>query len=582
MSSVPPGRCVRAGACLALALLAAVLACSRAPRERGVPPAPAAAVAMPDSFSATVAESVLRGGGNAVDAAIAAAFALAVTYPEAGNLGGGGFMLVYHGGESAFLDYRETAPAAATPDMYLGSDGRLVPDASLVGCRAVGVPGTVAGMWAAHQRYGRLAWAELLAPAIALARDGFVVPPQLGTRAQDAVERFDGRTDFATWFGAVEAGAPLRQPDLAATLDRIAEQGADGFYTGATAERIVAEMQRGGGLVTAEDLASYRPVWREPLEADWRGWRVLSAPPPSSGGIALVQLLRMKDLLADRFAGLELNSAPYIHLVAELEKRVFADRAEYLGDPDFVRVPVARLIDPDYLRLRVAGIRPDAISTVEEVRPILEGTHTTHFSILDADGNAVANTYTINTWFGSGVVVRGAGFLLNDEMDDFAAAPGVPNAYGVVGGTANAIAPGKRMLSSMAPTILLRDGRPSVVVGTPGGSTIFTTLFQVLVDLFDFHLTPSEAVAATRFHHQLLPPDRITYSPCCPLPEPTLEALRARGYRPEPHPSEFGDVQLVQVAPDGRVTAASDPRGRGTSRVLESMAAPDREPGLLH
>jgi gamma-glutamyltranspeptidase / glutathione hydrolase len=554
----------------AVAVLAAVLlatACATAPQAtRPARPAGTAAVAMPDAFSAAVAEDVLRRGGHAVDAAVAAAFALAVTYPEAGNLGGGGFMLVLDRGRPAFLDYRETAPARASRDMFLDAGGEVIENASLVGLRAVGIPGTVPGLEAAHRRYGRLAWRELVAPAIALARDGFVVPQQLASRIERVRERFAGRTSFAEHFGSVEAGGHFRQPELATTLERIAEHGAEELRTGETARLVADAMQRGGGLVTAEDLAAYSPVWREPLTASWREYLVVGAPPPSSGGIAVIQLLRMRELLAERFTGLALNSPLYIHLVAEMEKRVFADRAEFLGDPDFAHVPTAELIDEEHLRSRVAAVRPDAISTVEDARARIEALDTTHFSILDADGNAVANTYTLNASFGSGVVV--AGFLLNNEMDDFAIKPGVPNFYGVVGGAANAIAPGKRMLSSMAPTFLLRDGRIALVVGTPGGPTILTSVFQTIVDVVDFGMSPAEAVAATRFHHQLLPPDRITYSPCCPLPDPTLRALRELGYRPEPHDSEFGDVQAIWIDAEGRVAAASDPRGRGVSRVL--------------
>ena len=555
---------VLAAALVLLVALAGACAPARPQLAPTEPPRGTAAVAMPDGVGAAVAEDVLRRGGGAVDAAVAAAFALGVTYPEAGNLGGGGFMLVYQDGKPAFLDYRETAPAAATADMYLDESGEVVKDATLVGHRAAGVPGTVAGLWEAHRRYGRLDWAELLAPAIGLARDGFVVPPQLALRAREAVEDYAGRVNFEQHFGAIESGAVLRQPELAETLERIARDGAAGFYAGPTAERIVAEMRRGGGLITAADLADYRPVWREPLVAGWRTYRVLGAPPPSSGGFAVIQLLRMKDDLARLFEGLEHNSAQYVHLVAEMEKRVFADRAEFLGDPDFVDVPIARLIAPDYIAQRARGVRPDAISTVEDVRPPAE-TDTTHFSILDGAGNAVSNTYTLNSWFGSGVVVEGAGFLLNNEMDDFVAKPGVPNQFGVVGAAANAIAPGKRMLSSMSPTILLRGDRVALVVGTPGGSTIFTSVFQTVINLLDFGMTPAEAVAVTRFHHQLLPPDLITYSPCCPLPEATLAALAARGYRVRPHGSEFGDLQLIWVDERGRVDAASDPRGRGVA-----------------
>ena len=536
--------------------------------RQGAPAQGVAAVAAPDGFSAAVAESVLARGGNAIDAAVATAFVLAVTYPEAGNLGGGGFMTIYHDGTPAFLDYRETAPSAATRDMYLDAAGAVVEGASIIGHRASGVPGTVAGLWMAHQRFGRLPWSGLVAPAIALARDGFVPSAHLADRLNGERGAFAGRTNFDTYFGGVRAGVAFRQPELAATLELIARQGTDGFYRGRTAELIATEMQRAGGLITRGDLAAYRALWREPLATDWRGFRVISAPPPSSGGFALIQLLGMKDALASQFAGLAQNSTQYVHLVAEIEKRVFADRAEYLGDPAFVATPVTRLIDSSYIVRRAAEVRPDRISPLESVRPGLEeGRHTTHFSILDGEGNAVANTYTLNGWFGSGVVVKGAGFLLNNEMDDFSVKPGAPNLYGVVGGTANEIAPGKRMLSSMSPTILLRDGHVAMVVGTPGGSTIFTSVFQTIINILDFGMTPQQAVAAPRFHHQLLPPDEVIYSPCCPLPDATIAGLKDRGYAPRPSDWEFGDVQIVWVDAAGVVRAGADPRGRGEVRV---------------
>ncbi len=362
-------------------------------------------------------------------------------------------------------------------------------------------------------------------------------------------------------------GETFRQPQLASVLERIAARGPDDFYRGETAALLVAEMQRGAGLVTAADLAAYRPVWREPLRGRWRDADVLTAPPPSSGGIALLQLLAMRDLRAADFAGQALNSPQYVHLSAEIAKRVFADRAEYLGDPDFVSVPVERLLAPDYLARRAAEVDRERISTLESARPGLEPVNTIHYSIVDHQGNAVSNTYTLNTSFGSGVVVEGAGFLLNNEMDDFSVKPGVPNYFGVVGSTANEIQPGKRMLSSMTPTILLRDGRVAMVLGTPGGSTIITTVYQAIVNTTDFGLDAQAAVAAPRFHHQLLPPELVTYTPGRPLPPATIEALRTRGYRIEPHSYEYGDLQLI-LRKDGELQAASDPRGRGESRVL--------------
>ncbi|MDH3399659.1 MAG: gamma-glutamyltransferase [Chromatiales bacterium] len=527
-----------------------------------------AAFAMPDSYSADVTGAVLRLGGNAVDAAVAASFTLSVTLPEAGNIGGGGFMLLRMDDEAAFVDYRETAPSGASRDMYLDEDGNFVSGRSEIGHLSVGVPGTVAGMWEAHQKYGRLPWAVLLAPAIKLAREGFFVHPQLAENRSDAAESFErGGVNFNQYFSGMRARELFKQPELAATLQRISENGAREFYTGETAGLILEEMQRGGGLINASDLADYKVIWREPLEISWRGYRLLSAPPPSSGGIALMQLLQMKDALHEQFKGLSHNSVQYIHLVAEMEKRVFADRAEYAGDPEFFEVPANELVTADYVSSRAAEVNPLAISRLEGVRPGLEPKDTTHFSILDFDGNAVSNTYTLNATFGSGVVVGGAGFLLNDEMDDFSSKPGVPNQYGVVGGEVNAIEPGKRMLSSMSPTILVKDGRPVMVVGTPGGSTIFTSVFQVMVNLMDFDMSPERAVSSTRFHHQLLPPDEVTFDPGIPLPSRTVEGLVQRGYAPRPHDWALGDVMVVSGL-NGNLRAAADPRGRGVAKVM--------------
>ena len=535
-----------------------------------------AAIAAPDRPAATVAEQVLRSGGNAVDAAVAVGFALAVTFPEAGNLGGGGFATLHIEGESNFLDFRETAPAAATRDMYLDADGKVIPQLSLIGHRASGVPGTVAGLWELHRRYGSRPWPELLAPAIRLAKDGFISDAKLIRLVREAEEDYAGKTNFQRYFGELKENALFKQPQLAATLERIAKHGSDGFYRGDTAKLVETEMQRGQGLITATDLAAYRPVWRKPLISQWRNYTLVTPPPPSSGGIALIQYLRMKDLLADQFRGVPHNSTRYVHLVAEISKRVFADRAEYLGDPDFVKVPVDRLIDSDYLRRRTQEINLTTPSLPQTVKPGLgESLETTHYSIIDGKGNAVSLTYTLNGSFGSGVVVEGAGFLLNNEMDDFSTKPGQPNLYGVVGGTANAIAPGKRMLSSMTPTILLEGAAVRGIYGTPGGSTIFPAVFQTIVNLKDFGMTPEQAISAPRFQHQLLPPNLIVYSRCCVLAETTRNELTAMGYRVEKSPWDFGDMQIIEIDANGRPMPASDPRGRGESRVI-NLAQPAR------
>ena len=527
-----------------------------------------AAVAVADSYGVEVAEDVLRAGGNAVDAAVAVGFSLAVTHPIAGNIGGGGFMLIHKDGSEEFLDYREKAPLAAHRDMYLDTDGNVTENAAVIGGQAAGVPGTVAGLWAAHQRHGTLPWKDLVMPAVALAEEGFLPHEQLVADVKEQRDWFDVETNFFAQFGFMQVGHRFRQPELAATLRRIADQGPDDFYRGETARLLIEQMPRSNGLMTTDDLEQYEPVWREPLRSDWRDFEIVTAPPPSSGGFALVQLLKMKDYLAHFFEGVAHNSPQYIHLVAEMEKRVFADRAEYLGDPDFVDNRIDELIDDDYIARRALEVQPDTISDIGDAQPGLEPPNTTHYSIVDQWGNAVANTYTLNWGFGSGVVVEGAGFLLNNEMDDFSAKPGVPNIYGVVGSTANEIQPGKRMLSSMSPTILLRDGEVQMVLGTPGGSTIFTTVFQVIVNILDFGMTPFEAAGATRFHHQLLPPDLITYSVTRPLPAETISALGDRGYRAEPHDWEFGDVQIVS-RDEAELVAASDPRNHGEARVIK-------------
>ncbi len=529
------------------------------------------AVAVADKYSADAAEKIFKQGGNAVDAAVAIAFTLAVTYPEAGNIGGGGFMTLYVDGKPYFLDYRERAPLAATKDMYLDRDGNVIKGMSLYGPRAVGVPGTVAGMWEAQKRFGKLKWKQVLAPAIHYAKDGFVVDEQLAQRGVDASKEFDGKTNFDKFFAGMKAGTNFKQPDLAAVLQRIASQGAKGFYEGPTAEKIAAAMQPGNGLITTEDLAQYKAVWRQPVEASWNGYRVITAPPPSSGGVGLVQLLKMKEDRAADFKGVPLNSAQYIHLVAEIEKRVFADRAQYLGDPDFYKVPVAQLTDDAYLAKRAAEVNPDTPSDTKSVQPGLgtsmpEKAETTHFSVVDKWGNAVSNTYTINGYFGSGVVAEGTGIVLNDEMDDFSAKPGVANMFGVVGSDANAIEPKKRPLSSMSPTILTKDGKVSLVIGTPGGSRIFTSIFQVINNIYDFGMPLKEAVGAMRFHHQLLPPNTIFWEPYHPITGELAQQIEAKGYTLKGQDFS-GDIQVIRV--DGKSPeAAADPRGRGVTRVI--------------
>jgi gamma-glutamyltranspeptidase/glutathione hydrolase len=546
-------------------------------------------VASPDRYGALAAREILKAGGNAVDAAVATGFALAVTYPEAGNLGGGGFMTLYMHGKPYFLDYRETAPAGASAGMYLDANGEPIATLSLVGNLSTAVPGTVRGLAEAHRRFGRLSWQRDLAPAIRFAAHGFLVTSQLIGMREGSRASFLDATNFERYFAAMTAGQRFRQPELAATLRRIATGGDREFYEGRTADLLVAQMRRGAvaGLIDRADLARYQAVWREPVEGGWHGYMLVTAPPPSSGGVALLQMLTMKQDAAALFQGVPLNSPQYLHLVSEIEKRVFADRAQYLGDPDFVQVPVGPLIDPAYLAARAAGIdplQPTALAAVtpgldamtprpkaltprqEPVPPAGEKPQTTHFSIVDRWGNAVSNTYTLNGWFGSGVVVEGAGFLLNDEMDDFSAKPGAPNQYGVVGADANAIAPFKRPLSSMTPTILLRDGRVAMVLGTPGGSRIFTSVFQVLVDVYDFGMPLQPALVQMRFHHQLLPDNTLYAEPYAPFPAALAQAMQQRGYRLESQDFN-GDIEAIEVI--GREPiAAADPRARGVAMVV--------------
>lgn len=525
-----------------------------------------AAVAMPDSYSADTAVTILKNGGNAVDAAIAAQFVLAVTLPEAGNIGGGGFMMIYKDNQAEFLDYREQAPIAAHRNMYLDENGEVIQGLSLFGILAAGTPGTVDGMWQAHKKYGSLPWKTLLQPAIDLAKNGFTVHPKLAKRIQGMANYYRKNNimvNFEHYFISAKAEQAFKQPELAATLERIRDQGKAGFYQGKTAELIVNFMNKNKGLITHQDLTSYQAKWRKPLQKEWAGYQVLTAPPPSSGGIAILQWLTMYELLADK--DLAHNSVAYIHLLSEIGKRVFADRAEYLGDPDFVKVPVSQLIDDSYLVTRAKGVNLTKISTTEKIKPGLkESEDTTHFSIVDQWGNAVSNTTTINIGFGSGMVVSGAGFLLNDEMDDFSIKAGVPNVFGAVGGKANEIQPLKRMLSSMTPTILLKDGKVSLVTGSPGGTTIITSVYQSILNSLAFGMTAQQAVDSPRFHHQLLPINEIRHHPG--LDEATLKQLTAMGYHLKSR--GFGDLHLI-LRTGKNLDAASATSGRGKSVIID-------------
>ena len=555
-----------------LAVISVVVACSHAPNNTvdntnnttvGISQQ---AVAMPDSYSADAAMQVLQEGGNAIDAAITAQFVLAVTLPEAGNVGGGGFMTIKFEDNTDFLDYREMAPENAHRDMYLDEQGNVKAYESLFGAKASGIPGTVAGMWAAHKKYGTLEWERLLAPAVNLAEQGFVVHEKLANNVANYIARTEEagiKNNFSEYFAKAKAGTNFKQPELAKTLKAIQQQGKDGFYKGDVAKHIVGFMQQNGGLITYEDLLAYKAVWRKPLHLNWQGYELVTAPPPSSGGVAVAQWIGMLEAYDATHDLPAQNSTEYIHVMSEIGKRVFADRAEYMGDPDFVSVPVEALTDANYITQRAADIQPTSISDTPSVKPGLkESEDTTHFSIMDRWGNAVANTTTINLTFGSGVVVTGAGFLLNDEMDDFSAKPGVPNFFGAVGGEANAIEPYKRMLSSMTPTLVTKDDQVVLVTGSPGGTTIISSVTQSLLNALLYDMSAEEAVNSPRFHHQLLPKDTIRMHDG--FTEATINELKAMGYTIDNR--RFGDVHLIKRTKEG-VEAASEKSGRGKSLV---------------
>jgi len=450
---------------------------------------------------------VLRNGGNAIDAAVATAFALAVTHPYAGNIGGGGFMLIrLADGRTTFLDFRERAPKAATRDMYV-TDARE----SVEGWRAAGVPGTVRGLELAHKKYGTKSWKSLLAPAVQLARQGYEVSYRQSEslRTTTVLAKFpESKRIFLKNGAFFEPGDKLVQPELARTLSRIAAKGARDFYEGETAHILARQMQNHGGIITLEDLKDYQAIERTPLTGNYNGYQIIAAPPPSSGGIGLLQMTAM--LQNSGYEKHGAGSAATIHYVAETMRRFFADRSQFLADPDFFKVPVPQLIAPAHINAMKSTINATRATPSIEVRPVIEGgADTTHFSIVDAKGNAVSMTYTINDGYGSGVTVPQLGFLLNDEMDDFTSAPGKPNLYGLIQGEANAIAPGKRPLSSMTPTIVLRDGKLFLVLGAPGGPRIINAVLQVILNVIDFKMNIQDAIDAPRFHHQWLP-DQIS------------------------------------------------------------------------
>ena len=493
-------------------------------------------VASRSPLASEVGLQVLKSGGNAVDAAVAVGFALAVTHPSAGNLGGGGFLVMrLADGDVVANDHREVAPKRASRDMYLDEAGEVVAGLSTASHLASGVPGTVDGLLSALARHGTLDPRDVLAPAIRLARDGFPLPEDIAAQFVRHRERFAPYPASAAKFAKADGTAyaardVFRQPDLAATLERIAEQGRDGFYAGRTADLLVAEMERGGGLISHEDLKEYRSVWRQPVRGSYRGHDIYSMPPPSSGGVLLVQLLNMLETHDVNRMGAD--NADTAHLMIEAERRAYADRAEHLGDPDFFDVPMAMLTDKAYATARLVSLDRSKASLSTEVgagaRWPEESPETTHVSVMDAAGNCVAYTTTLNLSYGSKIVVTGAGFLLNNEMDDFSAKPDAPNSFGLIGREANAIAPGKRMLSSMTPTIVLKKKEPFLVTGSPGGSTIITTVLQVLVNVIDHRMDLAAAVSRPRFHHQWLP-NRVVYEPGA-FSAAALETLTGRGH----------------------------------------------------
>jgi len=526
-------------------------------------------------IASEVGAEVLEAGGNAVDAAVAVGFALAVAFPEAGNIGGGGFMLIYDSsdGRTSFIDFREKAPLAATRDMYLDENGDVIPGLSTKGIKAVGVPGTVAGLYLAHRSFGSLPWRKVLEPSVRLAENGFVVGEELASRLRRLelyIDDFPGLGKFLYVDGRlIEPGDTLRQQKLGMVLRMIADEGPQVFYSGAVADMMVREMEARGGLITYEDLRRYRAIFRRPVSGEYRGYRVVSSPPPSSGGVVLLEILNVLE-------GFDLGShgrfsPEVVHLVTEAERRAFRDRAVYLGDPDFVRNPVSMLTSmwyADSLRKHITPIAtPSSSLGAGEVGDIDYG-NTTHYSIVDCRGDAVAVTTTLNSSFGSKVVVSEGGFLLNNEMDDFAVKPGFPNLYGLVGGDANSIEPGKRMLSSMCPTFVFNGDDLFLVLGTPGGSTIITTVAQLIVDVVDFNMSLEEAVASPRYHHQWLP-DIIECEDGA-FSEELVDELSSIGYRVRMREHAIGDVQAVSIS-DSIVCGVSDPRGMGEPHACDCI-----------
>jgi len=526
-------------------------------------------VASTSEIASRVGVEIMQRGGNAIDAAVAVGLALAVTWPSAGNIGGGGFMMIRRAtGETEIIDYRERAPLAASRDMYLDKDGNVIKGASTIGYKAVGVPGSVAGLSLALERHGKLKWADVIEPARKLAADGFTVNYHLARGLQNSeklLSQFpDSKRIFLRDGKFYEEGERLVQPELAATLSRLKEKGPREFYEGKTAEMIVADMKANGGLITAKDLKDYEPTIRKALKGTYRGYEIVTMPPPSSGGTALLEMLNILEHY--NLAELEPGSSDTIHLLVESQRRAFADRAEFMGDADFVKVPVEGLISKKYAADLVKTIDPNHATPSAKIRAGAPGgyesTQTTHFTVIDEVGNVVANTYTLNGSYGSGATARGTGILLNNEMDDFTSKPGVPNAYGLLQSENNAIAPRKRPLSAMTPTIVLKDGKVWFAIGSPGGPTIINTVLQVIVNVVDFGMNIQQAIDAPRFHHQWMP-DRIQFEPLG-INRDTRAALEKKGHVFAEKAGNMGDAEGVMIdLKSGIRLGASDPRSGG-------------------
>jgi len=518
--------------------------------------------------SSLIGTRILQAGGNAVDAAVATEFALAVCYPEAGNIGGGGFMVIrLNDGKTDVIDYRERAPLTASRDMYLDKAGNVIEGLSTDTHLASGVPGTVDGMITAHSRYGVLPFKDVIQPAIDIAEKGFPLTKGQASRLNAAKTVFLTRNASMTSFvndSLWNEGDSLVQKDLAVTLRLIRDFGREGFYSGKTARLIVKEMKRGNGIVSVQDLADYKSVTRKPLTSDYKGFRVITVPPPSSGGIILIQLLKMTEPYPLREWGF--HSYNSIHLITEAERRSFADRSEYLGDPDFMNVKSNQLINRDYLLNRMSTFNEGKASVSQDIKPGSPGSssseETTHYSVVDAFGNAVSATTTLNGTYGNSIVVDSAGFLLNNQMDDFSTKPGTPNMYGLVGGEVNSVQPGKKILSSMTPAIVEKDGKLFLVAGSPGGSTIPTTVYQLIINVIDYGMNIQDAVDAGRFHHQWLP-DQISYEQQG-IDSLTVGKLANMGHKLIKR-SSLGSINAIMILPDGRKAGGADKRGNNSS-----------------